>query len=406
MLFKLAWRNMWRNSRRSFLTILAVIFATWLSVALRGLQLGTYRTNIENAVRLYSSYIQIQRPGYQKNPTLQLSFSYDDRMQHLQDREDLITAAAPRIYADGLVSWKENSQGAFLIGLDAEKESHVTHLKSKLKQGRFPAPGSHGVVVGEKLLSNLKAGMGDRLVILAQGYDGALGNQFFTVTGTIRTGSPEMDAAALIIDLTDAQELLGMEGQIHALALSLNSLDDIPRVQQKLKPLLTDANLTSLSWHQLMPEFDQMIKMDDASGVIFLAILVIIVAFGILNTVLMSVSERFREFGVMLAMGMPSSKLTVIVFLEVCLMTVLGMVIGNLLGAGVNWYLVHHPVFFGGEFKEIYEEFGFLPRLDSTLDARVFISTSVSIFAVSLLAAIYPLLRLARLEPLKGMRYT
>ncbi|MCB0833822.1 MAG: ABC transporter permease [Bacteroidetes bacterium] len=406
MLLSLAWRNIWRNGRRSLLTISAIVFATWLSVVMRGMQLGTYRSNIENAVRMFSSYAQIQRSGYQKNPTLQLSFPYDASILKRVGETPSIEATAPRIYADGLVSLRDISQGAFLIGVDALREAHVTSLEKRLQRGRFPTTGSHEVALGTKLLANLKAEVGDRLVVLAQGADGSLGNEFFTISGILRSGSPQMDATAMVMDLYDAQELLGMEGRIHALAMSLTRLEDIPYVQEQLKSKISEDGLTVLSWKELMPEMDQMIKMDDASGVIFLAILVLIVAFGILNTVLMSVTERFREFGVLLSMGMPSFKLIAVVLLEVCFMTLVGITAGNVLGACVNWYLVQHPIFFGAEFGELYEQFGFLPRLDSTLDPGIFISTTLSIFVVSILSAMYPLVRLHQLEPLKGMRYT
>jgi ABC-type antimicrobial peptide transport system permease subunit len=133
---------------------------------------------------------------------------------------------------------------------------------------------------------------------------------------------------------------------------------------------------------------------------------VVVVAFGITNTVLMSVTERFREFGVTLAIGMPGRKLVAQVLLETIFITVIGIVIGNLLAAGINYYIVENPIIFGGEFADLYAEYGFLPRMESTLKPAIFLNSTIATFMISMAACLYPLFKVYRLEPLKGIRYT
>ena len=155
-----------------------------------------------------------------------------------------------------------------------------------------------------------------------------------------------------------------------------------------------------------MPDFKETIQFDNVSGIFFLGILFVIVTFGILNTVLMSVTERFREFGVTLSVGMPQIKLVYLVFIETIFITILGLIIGNLIGWGINYYIFLNPIEFGGNLSDIYAEYGFLPRLESSLDLSIFINTSLMIMFVSVLAALYPAYKVYKLEPLKGLRYT
>jgi len=407
LLFKLAWRSVWRNKRRSIITILAVTFAAMFSIAMRGIQLGTYEVNIQTAVNMFSSYLQIQRTGYQENPSLQRNFRYDETLESLIKAQPAVTAQAPRIYADGLVSFKDNSLGAAIIGIDPNLENYVSDLHNKVDAGKFfRSDSTDEVVVGYKLLRNLKAAIGDKIVVLTQGYYGSLGNMLFRISGTIKTGSREFDAAAVFIGLSTAQELLDMGNRITVIALSLTDLDRVTATKAQLNQKVRNLNLTALSWDEILPELKQSIELDNIAGLLFLGILIFVVAFGILNTVLMSVTERFREFGILLSVGMPQIKLVTIVFIETLIIAMIGLLFGNILAAGVNYYIVLNPIVFSGDFGAIYEEYGFLPRLESSLKLSIFIYSTISILIIALASFLYPGYKLWRLEPLKGIRHT
>lgn len=407
LLLKLAWRNIWRNKRRSFITIAAVFFAVLLAVGMRGMQIGTYEVNIETAVKLFSGYLQIQRESYRENPSLRKSFQLTPEIAQLLENDPAITGYAPRVYADGLISFKDNSLGAAIYGVVPEMERNVITFEEKLEAGEFPQTDTTSkVVVGYKLLENLNAHIGDRIVILSQGYDGILGNLIFQIAGTIKTGSPDFDRGSVFMGLSKLQELLAMEGRINVVAIAAEKLDQVDAVKNRLNQSLTEQDLVALSWDEVMPELKQIIELDNVSGILMLAILVVVVAFGILNTVLMSVTERFREFGISLAMGMPQGALVILVILESIIITLIGMALGNLAAYGVNYYLVQNPIVFGGDLGVLYEEYGWLPRLESSLKPSIFFNTSLTIFIVALLSIIYPAIKVLRLEPLKGIRYT
>jgi ABC-type lipoprotein release transport system permease subunit len=244
------------------------------------------------------------------------------------------------------------------------------------------------------------------VVILAQGYDGSLGNLLFKIVGTIKTGSADFDGGAVFMGIATAEDLLSLYGRIHMVAIKLQDLDDIPTVQSYLNTGLKNTSLVALKWNEIMPDFEQTIQLDNIGGILFLGILIVVVAFGIMNTVLMAVTERFREFGVTLSIGMPQRKLVTLVFLETMMIAFIGIIIGNLLGAGINYYLVQNPIIFGGDLAQIYAEYGFLPRLESSLKAHIFWNNSLSTLLISIFACLYPLYKVYKLEPLKGIRYT
>ena len=201
LILKLAWRNIWRNKRRSLLTLAAISFATFASIAMRGMQHGTYAVNIENAVKISSGYLQIQKPGYLNSPSLNKSFGNIKAIENKLDSLKIIKGYTPRINADGLISYKDNSFGAAIFGIDPSTEKNVTTFMNRIKDGRFfTSDTSSNIVIGYKLLENLKAEIGDEVVILSQGADGSMGNLKFKIIGTIKTGAAELDAMGILWD--------------------------------------------------------------------------------------------------------------------------------------------------------------------------------------------------------------
>lgn len=407
LLIKLAWRNIRRNKRRLFLTLTAIAFATLASITMRGVQLGTYAVNIRNAVNIFTGYLQIQQKNYQKNPSLKYNFTPDESALTQINSVSGVKGFTERVYGDGLISFRNNSAGAAIFGIDPQKERAVTNLMERIREGKFfDTDNTNEAVVGCTLLENLKAEIGDEVVILSQGSDGSLGNLKFKITGSIKTGMQEIDVSAIFIGLKKAQELLELKNKIHTIVITLNDLNDIEEVKSELEQKITNGNLKILGWDELMPEFRQSIELDNIGGIFFLVILIIIVAFGILNTVLMSVMERFNEFGIALSIGISQMKLAVLVVIETFFITIPGIIIGNIIGWIINFYIILNPIEIGSELGQMYEEYGFLPVVESSVDLSIFISTDTAILLTAFIACLYPFYRVYKLEPLKGIRYT
>jgi putative ABC transport system permease protein len=410
LLVKLAWRNIWRNKRRTVLTVLAVAFATLLSLLSRSILIGVWDFNIKNILEISSGYVQIQHTGYQENPSLSKSLLYPGQIEDLLRREPLVIGYAPRIMADGLVSYRENCSGAAIIGLDPNSEIRVSRFLKRVNAGRFFSAGSRDeAVLGYKMLRTLRANFGDTLVVLAQGYDGVLGNLRFRIVGTVRMGTPAIDRGSVLIDLGAAQELLAMEGRVTTIALSVKNLTDVLPLRESVGSALTRSGLTGLAvlpWQEVLPELKQQMDYKSVSDWFMLSILIIIISFGILNTMLMSVTERFQEFGVTLSIGMQPHTLVGLVLMEGLFITATGLLFGSGAGYSLITYFAAHPIMLSGELGSMYEDFGFIPYLLPATSVVIVLNVITVITMISLVALSFPAFKVSKLEPMKGIRYT
>ncbi|MFZ1082665.1 MAG: FtsX-like permease family protein [Candidatus Kryptoniota bacterium] len=413
LLLNIAWRSLWRNRRRSFLVIAAITFAASLTMIKMNVDNGTIFEAIKDAARLSTGFIQIQKPGYINNPTLQKSFELSTELMQLIDRTTMINGASPRIQADGLLSFKDHSLGVMIMGIEPNTENSITDFQNKLSSGHFltantsQAGRTPQIVVGYRLLQNLKAKVGDSVVVLCQGFDGVLSNMFAQIIGTFKTGSDEFDRLGAFMNATDLQPFLSMDNKVNAIAISVDNMDDVPKVTNELNSTLKPMGLVAVPWQALMPQMEQTLKFKQSGDLVFMMILLLVVGFGILNAVLMSVTERFREYGVDLSLGMQNRKLAITVSIEIFFMIVIGTMAGNVLGVGISYYILIHPIVVGGNLAKIYEQYGFnVPVITSTVSAGTCILASSAVLIISFVSTFYPLWRVLRLEPLKGIRYT
>ena len=407
LLLKLAWRNIWRNKRRSVLTLLAIVFAVFLSITMRGIQKGIYELSIKTALDTFPGYLQLQAEGFKENNSIKHNFKLTNKIKNDLENIKQISGYAERVQAAGLISYKENSQGTAILGVSPELEKNVSTLLEKINQGRFfDSDTSLEIVLGSTLLEKLNATVGENVVLLAQGFDGSMGNLKFKIIGTVKLGVPELDAMAAFIPLTTAQELVSLYNRINVAAIKIDDLKNVNSVEKTLEEKITDEKIAILPWNNVVPDLKQSIDLDNISGIFMLIILVIIVSFGILNTILMSVTERFNEFGVCLAVGMPNSKLVLTIIFETLLIIFVGLLIGNVFSYGLVSYLNSNPVIISGEYAEMYELYGFVPKIQPSLNISTFINPTIVILLTSLVTAIYPITKVIKLEALKGIRYT
>jgi putative ABC transport system permease protein len=415
LIIKLAWRNIWRNRKRSLLTIAAITFALLLTNFMRGQQIGTYAKNITLAVNVFSGYLQLQHKKFQDNPSLRKSIVYSDDLKQDLNSISEVKSFTPRIYSFGLLGYKDNSVGAALFGLDPDSEKTVTNLNTKVIEGEFLRDEAiWDIVVGHKMLKNLGAQIGDTIVILSNGFDGSMGNEKFRIGGISRMGTTEFDNASVFMHFKAAQHLLSMGRKVSVVAFSLNEPEQINIAKQRIDSLVNtkeyaDQDLRVLDWGEVMPSFKQSIDFDNISGLIFMGLLILVVAFGIVNTILMSVTERFKEFGVMLAIGTHHSKLVYIVFWETVLLTVYGLIFGTILGFIANYLVYLNPIplsvfMEGGD--DLVADFGFEPYMYASIDTMIFVNNIIIISIASMLAFIYPAFKILKLEALKGLRYS
>ena len=404
---KMAWRNIWRNSRRSILTILAIVFATLLLVFMLSFQFGSYDAMINTAVKIHTGHVQVQAEGYRDKMDVRLVVpdpgAVDDLIRDIPE----IDAYTFRANAFSLVSSSERTYGVLLTGIDPDREARVSTLKRLIRGGEYlTQEDADRALVGKLLARNLKVDIGDELVILGQGRDGSVAASVLKVKGIFSSGEDAFDRNSIQMPLGYFQDLFSMRGAVHEVVVLGRSLEDVEKIKTELVAgvggMDNDGDLAVLDWMELMPGIVQSIKLDLVSGLIMYVILIVVVAFSILNTFLMAIFERTREFGVLMAIGMAPGRLMRSLFLESTMITLIGIILGIISGGMVTWYYQVHGILISGA-SELLSQYGLPERMYPQLSA---LSVSIGagiVLIITILTAIYPVLKVRRLRPVEAM---
>jgi len=405
---KIAWRNIWRNKRRSLLTISAILFASSLLIFSISLQFSSYDTMIDAAVKRHTGHLQVQADGYNKDKKIRLVVEFP--MQVIQAIQDLplISAISRRANSFCLVSSDRRTYGIWVVGVDVAREKEVTTIFQVIRKGSYlENENGYEAVIGTILAKNLAVDVGDELVLLGQGLDGSIAASVVRVRGIFSTGQPDFDRSSLQMPLKTFQETFSMGDSVHELVVITKDLDKLPAlaqaVRERLRSSFPSDSLQVLTWQDLLPGLDQSIQVDMVSGWINYSILVIIVAFGIMNTFVMSVMERTREFGMLLSLGMRPGQVVKLVLLESTFMSLLGIFFGIIGGCLLTYYFQVHGFEIPGA-GDIMAQWGMPSRMWPRLSLISILMGPAVILMVTLVMAVFPVLRIFRLEPAKALR--
>lgn len=404
---RMAWRNLWRNPRRTLLTVAAIAFACLLLVFMLSFQFGSYETMINTAVKVQTGHLHVEAKEYQDKQDMRLVIKNPKAVAKVIEAAPGIEAFTARANAFALISSKERTYGALVVGIDPETEAKVSTLKKIIRQGEYLKPGdAEGALVGRLLARNLQVKVGDELTVLGQGRDGSIAAMVLKVRGIYASGIDEFDRSSIQMGLKSFQDNFSMQGTVHQMVAICYHLDDVAGAKAYIVshlPPQTNPSLTVLDWKQLMPGLLQGIEMDLVSGIIFYLILIVVVTFSILNTFVMSILERTHEFGVLLAIGAKPGRLSKLVIMESLAMTLLGVISGMIMGALITWYFQVNGVELGAE--NILSQFGIAGRLYPRLSWLSLCVGPGVVMVMTLLAALYPTRRIWRLKPVEAISY-
>jgi putative ABC transport system permease protein len=408
---RLAWRNVWRNPRRTALSVAATVFAVVLVVFMVGMADGSHERMIEDAVRLASGHVAISGKGYRNSMTLEQFVPWDGRVEAAIESADGVRAWAPRISSFALISMEDRSHGGMVIGVDPARERNVTKFMENVYQGRFvaetPAPGQREVVLGRKLAERLGAGIGDEVLFYGVAYSLETAYELFTVVGTMALPDPRLERNLAIVHIDVASEFYVYEDRITEVAILAESADLSEALLAELETLFAGPlgdELELQDYADMMPGLVELILIDDAGMYIMLAILIVVVGFGILNTILMAILERTRELGVILALGLKPMALFRMVYLESMMLAGVGLAIGLLLSVPVLAWLNGVDIPLTGDISKATEIWGMEPVLVFKLLPRNPIGSAITILVVAILAALYPALKASRARPVDALR--
>ena len=405
LVFRLAWRNLWRHPKRTWLTTGAMVFSNVLLVFMISLQFGMYDLMIDNTLQSFTGHMQIQAPGYKDDQKIR---------QAVPDIQPLATSLrstlnsndiAARGTAFALVSSEDRSYGIAVFGVEPEYEPNVSTIPSLVAEGRFLENlNAAEIVIGAALARNLRIELGDELTLLGSGRDGSFAAAVVDVVGVFKSGLAEVDRSITEVPLGFFQDTFYMQGAGHQVVINAPVIDAVPELQSQVSTLLpADEELVLHDWDALQPGLKQAIRADMSSAFFMYGILVILVAFSVLNTQLMSVLERTHEFGIVMALGLTPGRLGRLVLLETCIMGLIGFTIGVFLGALLTLYLGVNGFAYPG-MEELAAKFNLPARFFPQLSVPTLVAGPFVVFVFTILSALYPALRLHRLHPVEAMR--
>ena len=405
IVLRLAWRNLWRHARRTWLTIGAMVFSNMLLVFMISLQFSMYGLMIDNTLKVFTGHVQVQAPGYKDDQKMrQIVPEVQPLAEHLRaefGRDDI----AARAWAFALASSEQRSYGIGIYGVEPGFEPQVSSVPGLIVEGRYLSGNeATEVVVGSVLARNLRAGVGDELTLLGSGVDGSFAALIVTIVGIFESGVADLDRNIAQMPLRTFQDMFYMDGAGHQVVLFADSLRGVEALGQRVESLLPPGeNLVVLDWDELQPGLKQAIQADISSAFFMYFILVILVAFSVLNTQLMSVLERTREFGIVMALGLRAGRLGRLVMLETAMMGFVGLVLGAVAGAlATGWFTSNGLALPGME--EMAAQFNLPARVYPSVNILSLLIGPVVVFLFTLLAAAYPALRLHRMPIVAAMR--
>ena len=397
----IAWRNLWRNRRRTWFTAGSIAFACLLLMFSRSMQLGSYRGMIDAATDLITGHAQVQHREFLDDPRLRYRLADAGALATRLASVPGVAAVAPRAQGFALLSVDERGFGAEVLGVVPTAEQAMSTLPGAVVEGRY-LEGGDEAFLGQVLARNLGAGVGDELVILGSGPEGGVAALAVTVVGIFETGQVELDRALVQVPLDVFQAGFFLADEIHQVAIKLENLEDLPAVSARIRAQLPE-NSVLRPWQALMPDVVQAIALDRASARMFYGILTLVVLFSIVNTFIMTVFERTREFGMMLAIGMSPWRVIGMLQLEALWMALLGGLVGALCAVPMLAWLKLVGIPISG-MEELMGGFAFPSRLRGELSlAQMLVIPLVFVLGCQL-SALLPALRLRTLNPVEALR--
>ena len=399
-----AWRNLWRNKRRTFLTAGAIAFAVLLIQVGMSFQVGSYEPMIEMSTRFGSGHLQVQHHQYQEHPRTERVVAAASGLRTQLLAVEGVVAVSNRCETYGIVSKEEKSYGALIVGVDPLVEKDTSYFSNRLIKGVY-LEDTNSAYIGSALARNLNVTIGDEIVILSSDTQGSVAFAAPQVTGIFELGNDALDRALVQVHHKLLDDVLGLNDSTHRVVIMTEDPLRPERLKAQIEPMIS-ADAKVLDWQELMPEISQSIRLDKISNGIVYGTLTLIVVLSIANTFVMSMFERTREFGMLRAVGMRTNAVFAMFLVETILLWLVGVAIGFLLSACVILPLAKIGI--GMDSMGIEEMSGMLifpDRIHPGIDLKVVLVAPLSIGVGMALSTALASIRLYRLSLTAALRY-
>ena len=330
-LLTLAWRNLWRNHRRTLIMMLAISVGVWAMIFMTALMRGMVDQMLKEGINALPGHVQVHHPAYRDDPSIENSMeqpgpAFSAALQHPE-----VTAWSSRVRVPAMISSERDNRGVTLLGVDPASEIALGFDPDSIIEGRFlESPGDNGLVIGRKLLQRLETDLGKRVVVMSQDPDNNIADRGFRVVGVYKAKLTATEEAFIYAGRDTVQALLGLEQQVSEIAVGGRNYREVDALQSLVQSA-AGPDVEVLNWKELDGYLGTMMRVMDGFVLVWVIVIFLALSFGLVNTLMMAVFERVREIGLMQALGMKPSAILVEILLESLMLLVLGLILGNLL---------------------------------------------------------------------------
>ena len=406
MIFKIAWRNIYRNKKRSLITITSVFAALLLIILMRALQFGFYDKLIETVVESYAGYVEIHADGFWDNQSLDNSMQVDqqllDDIQSVEGVENIVQ----RLQTFSLISVGEKTKGGVINGINLSEEQKITDWNKKMVSGSFDLSDNE-IIIAKGIAEFFGISENDTLILYGQGYRGMMAAGKYPVKGVIDLKNPDLNKIGLFMTMETVRNYVSSDEISTHIIIGKEKYYDEGKIVEDLGLILSN-DYEVMTWKETLPEIEQTITADSAGGLIMAFILYVIVVFGMFGTVLMMTEERKYEFGVLISVGMSRIRLFGIILVETIILSMVGVVLAVMVTYPISIYYNINPIdmalLMGDGANQMIEEMVFSPMIPMSISWDIPLSHSLVIFIFSLLISIYPAIKISKLNPVKSMK--
>jgi len=402
MLLQLAWKNIWRNKKRSLILILSAIVGIWGGVASNGVMIGMWETTIESAINRELSHIQIHHPKFRDEKLLSQSIPDVRKIEDILKEAPFLKKYCERTILEGIASSPVSTAGVRIFAIDPEAEKEITSIYKKIITGTyFGQKKNNEIVIGNKLAEKLKVRLNSKVVLSFQDMNNNLVSSAFRVSGIYKTESLNYDGTTVFVKKDDIASLLGNVTLVHEIAIRATSSEHVDTLRNYLRSKIDFAKVED--WNDLAPEFAFIQEFLYLELNIFMGIILFALLFGISNTIMMSVFERIREFGMLMAVGMKRKKLFAMIIMESILLLFTGGIIGTIIGYLTIEFYSKRGINLSA-LEEGMSAYGMPAILYPELPLHMYISLFIMMAATATIAAISPAVKAIRLKPAEAIR--
>ena len=406
MIFKIAWRNIYRNKKRTLITVTSIFAALFLIILMRALQFGFYDNIIKTVVESYAGYVEVHADGYWDNQSLDNSMEVDQKLINDINSVEGVENIVQRLQTFSLISMGEKTKGGVINGVDISDEQKITDWNKKMVSGSFDL-GENEIIVGKGIAEYFDIRENDTLILYGQGYRGMMAAGKYPVKGVIDLKNPDLNKLGIFMTIESARNYVSSEEISTHIIIDKEQYYDEEKIVKDLSQILS-KDYEIMTWKKTLPEIEQTITADSAGGLIMAFILYIIVVFGMFGTVLMMTEERKYEFGVLISIGMSRIRLFRIILIETIILSMIGVLLAIILTYPISYYFNLNPIdmaaLMGEGADQMMEDLGFSPLAPMSISWDIPLSHALVIFIFSLLISIYPAIKILNLNPVKSMK--